>query len=262
MNRDGIAKYIETVNKYKGDFPDARVFCAVMPTAIEFIDEQYKSASESQRKTLDTIIEGLDPEITFVDAYDILKEHSSEYIYFRSDHHWTALGAYYAYTVFCESAGFEPVSLAEYEPKKLEGFLGFLYSSAKEPPQGLTDNPDTITYYLPKFPLELSRDVILEPSNGKASYLVFMGGDEDIIEVNNPEASSDRTAVIIKDSYANAFIPWLAPHYKNIVVLDPRKFTGRVTEEMAKYENIDLIFFNYAFGAGMEGLVDMIAEME
>ena len=86
-----------------------------------------------------------------VDAYSKLEAHKDEYLYFRSDHHWTALGAYYAYTAFCESAGLKAEPLSKFESGEYTGFLGSLYSAIKAYPQSqaLADNPDTVQFWRP-----------------------------------------------------------------------------------------------------------------
>ena len=79
-----------------------------------------------EKPAIDLVNSKIGNNVTPVDAYSILKKHKTEYIYFKSDHHWTQLGAYYAYTKYCEAADLKPFKLKDYPLKKVEGFLGTL----------------------------------------------------------------------------------------------------------------------------------------
>ncbi|MDO7206013.1 DHHW family protein [Paraclostridium bifermentans] len=73
----------------------------VVPTHVEFgLPEKYKDMSKSEKDSIDSIYKNMDKDVKTVDAYDNLKKHKDEYIYFNTDHHWTSLGAYYAYQSF------------------------------------------------------------------------------------------------------------------------------------------------------------------
>jgi hypothetical protein len=97
--------------------------------------------------------------------------------------------------------------------------------------------------------------------NGKTTYNIFMGGDVPHAAITT-SVKNGRTAVIIKNSYGNAFIPWLAPHYENIVVLDPRSFTGSALDVIGQYGDVDLIFCSYALILSSENFIDLIAKIK
>ena len=86
----------------------------------------------------------LDSNIKKVWAIDEIRKHRTEYIYFNTDHHWTSLGAYYAYRAFCFTAGLTPVSLDTIAYKTKPSFLGSLYRLTRDP--GLQSNPDSVRY--------------------------------------------------------------------------------------------------------------------
>ena len=129
-----------------------------------------------------------------VDAYSKLEAHKDEYLYFRSDHHWTALGAYYAYTAFCESAGLKAEPLSKFESGEYTGFLGSLYSAIKAYPQSqaLADNPDTVQFWRPfvdldtkwypdaEFSMEYFGGTLCKVDDTSNKYLTFLGGDHPI----------------------------------------------------------------------------------
>ncbi|MDR0445836.1 MAG: hypothetical protein LBH17_02205, partial [Oscillospiraceae bacterium] len=218
-------RYAEVINEYREALPEnVRVFSILVPTQIEFMPEPYSETSDSALDAINTVYEALAEGVTPVDAYSEIEAHRDEYIYFRTDHHWTALGAYYAYRAFSTAAGFEPKALSEYEETAIPGFLGYLYNMS--PSQSIKEKPDTIFCYSYKGELETSPRLLYPPSgNGKALYSVFIGGDHPILRIST-SVKNGKTAVVIKDSFANAFVPWLAPHYENIIVLDARHFDG------------------------------------
>ena len=245
-------RYANAINAYAESLEGkARVFSLVTPTSIEFVDEKYKSLSDSEYKAIQTIYNNLANAYP-VDAYSYLSAHQDEYIYFRTDHHWTALGAYYAYLAYCDAAGLTPVTIDQYDSFEKTGFIGYLYSF--HPTKELRDNPDTIVYYQLKTPLEVSNP-LLYTSGGNATYSIFIGGDHPIYRINT-SVKNGRTCVILKDSFGNAFVPWVAPNYEDIIVIDPRHFSGSVTGTIAGYDDVDIIILNYAFSAGSGGYVE------
>jgi hypothetical protein len=253
--------YAETINAYRAALDkDVRVFSLLVPTQIEFLSERYKNISDSQRKTTDMVNSLFAEGVKTVDVYSEIALHVDEYVYFRSDHHWTALGAYYAYTVFAREAGFEPLALDEYEEIEFPGFLGFLYNLA--PSESLQKKPDTIYAYRYNGELETSDPLLFLPGpDGKAAYAIFLGGDRDSMTITT-SVKNGRTAIVIKDSYANCFVPWLAPHYERIVVLDPRTYEGSALEQARQYGDVDMIFVNYILTTRFEHIIDFMQKIK
>ena len=200
-----------------------------------------------------------------VDAYSKLEAHKDEYLYFRSDHHWTALGAYYAYTAFCESAGLKAEPLSKFESGEYTGFLGSLYSAIKAYPQSqaLADNPDTVQFWRPfvdldtkwypdaEFSMEYFGGTLCKVDDTSNKYLTFLGGDHPITVIKTNV--DGPVCMILKESYGNAFTPWLTSHYSKIIAIDPREFnrdgkpTLNLTEFAADQGVDDLIVINYPY---------------
>ncbi|MCL2498130.1 MAG: DHHW family protein [Symbiobacteriaceae bacterium] len=219
-----------------------RVFAMLVPTPIAYIEEQWSEVTASQKDAIAKTYSNLD-KACGVDVYGALQGRGEEYLYFRTDHHWTALGAYYAYRAFAETAGFQPLSLDAYDSFALPGFLGYLYNLSPSP--FLYDHPDTIIYYSLKEPPVLSQPLIYLPSGDQPlSYRIFMGGDYPFDAVYTA-VENGKTCAVIKDSYGNAFIPWLVPHYENILIFDPRHYEGSLLTALARYQDIDLIVLDY-----------------
>ena len=212
--------------------------------------------SASQEEAIQVIDSYLSPRITPVDARSSLLSHYQEYLYFRSDHHWTARGAYYAYEAFVKAAGFSPVTLDKYEKKEFLGFLGTLYDKTRS--AKIAANPDTVEVFMPlvesTFQIHTAKGGVLNwnvinENYGKPSfknkYLVFLSGDEPL-SVITTNVDTDRKILVFKDSYGNAFIPFLMNHYKEIHVIDPRHFQANAAAYAVEQGFDDVLFLNYA----------------
>ena len=169
-----------------------------------------------------------------VPVYDILKAHKDEYIYFRTDHHWTALGAYYAYYSFMQLKGETPTVLADYSQREFPGYLGSFYTSSGKLPQ-LAANPDTVFAYQPKETntaeihyengTVANGDIISDMSGSPSKYLTFIKGDRPLEVINNPTRTDGSACIVIKESFGNAFVPFLVSHYNTVYVVDYRYFS-------------------------------------
>lgn len=255
--------YAQTISKYADVLPDKTIYNIIIPTHVEFrLPKKYKDLSKPQIENIEFIKSNLSDKVVAVDAYSKLKEHKDEYIYFRSDHHWTGLGAYYAYTAFAKDAGFEPIDLSDYESNKKEGFLGTLYNASKE--TMLKENPDYVEYYSVGADLKttlykngslnnpVETTLYADYASGGNSYGVFLHGDNPLMKVENENSDSDKSAIVIKESYGNAFAPFLTPHYKETYILDPRYFKGNLVDFINENNIDDVVFINNAFAANTQ----------
>jgi len=259
-NRELATRYAEVLNAYMDTLPSStRMFSLVSPVKVEFMGDRYAAVNSSQRDTIDHISALLHDDIIKVDAYGFLSDHSDEYIFFRTDHHWTALGSYYAYLAFAKAAGFEPVTIENYTENAIEGFVGSLAVGTRN--STILSSPDTIYFYSINNGTSFSINMHTIPSDLSAlSYKIFLGGDRDHYSFTSSNLNG-RTLVAVKDSFANAMIPWLAPHYETVIVIDPRQFTGSVIDILTGIDNtadekIDLLFLNYIPATTMTDLIE------
>lgn len=195
--------------------------------------------------------------IKTVPLHDALNAHRTEYIYFRTDHHWTALGAYYAYVQFCNVKGITPHDLSDYEVSQYAGFLGSFYNDGGKP-QAMADDPDTVNAYHPvsstaamKYGSSENSEltggkVIFDESTAAASlkYGAFIMGDNPFTVIENPEVSNGQSCIVVKESFGNAFVPFLVDHYQTVYVVDYRYYGGSVSA-LAKAKGVtDVLFVN------------------
>lgn len=184
---------------------------------------------------------------------DALKEHENEYIYYRTDHHWTMLGAYYAYVSWAEQMGFSPLSQNDFTIKKAcNDFYGTTY--AKVNTRG---KADTISLYYPKEDFayrldynmgEFQSDSFYDETklDSDDKYEVFFGGNQPLVEITN-NTDNTKTLLIIKDSFGNCFAPFAANHYKKTIVVDMRYVNISPSRLAQAYQADDiLILYNSA----------------
>ncbi len=162
-------------------------------------------------------------------AVDILGSHMTqgEYIFFRTDHHWTALGAYYAANAMIQSEGYQTVPLTDYASQTIEGFLGSIYlhnRSAK-----LKELADTLTYYEPLAPAEsfwvsntYRKGELKVLDTEQKDYKIFLGGTHGPYRVLDGGYHTGRNMLMICDSFGNAIAPFLMPYYDSVYMVDFR----------------------------------------
>ncbi len=189
-----------------------------------------------------------------IPIYDTLMQHKDEYIYFNTDHHWTALGAYYAYTDWAKVKGVNAHSLDQFEKMQFPGFLGSFYSTLQS--EELKNNPDTIDAYVPMGTntMEFTQtdgqtlkwDIINDVSNYKegVKYSCFVAGDNPYSKIENPTITDGSSCVVIKESFGNAFIPFLVDHYQTIHIIDYRYYKENITSFVKENGIQDVLFVN------------------
>ena len=246
------------VNQYRKILPpEVKLFCMEIPTPIDFyLPAKYKKKQNSEKSNIDLVYASLDSGIVAVHAYEELQKNTSKYLYFNTDHHWTGLGGYYAYKAFCAAAGFQAYELEAFEKKTKRKFLGTLYALTHD--KRLKENIDSVEYF--KLPIKttvsyfndenskkgISSRLYAETASGGNSYSVFLGGDCPLIKVSTPN-KNDRRILIIKDSYGNAFAPYLALHYEQLFIVDFRYFKSNIADFIKQNKITDFIFAHNTF---------------
>lgn len=235
LEQERIALLEKLVNVW-----DAQVM--LVPTADNILTEKLPlyATCYDQKAFLEQVKDIVGTE-NFVDVYEILSAHKDEYIYYRTDHHWTSLGAYYGYMAWSEHMGKYPYNYEVENAKPVaEDFEGTLHSKVNIPVK-----EDTITYF-PKTesrPVSVTYDYARQTASmyensyldTKNKYGFFLDDNHGFVELKtgyNP----GKTLFVIKDSYANCLIPLLTTHYETIYVVDLRYFNGRLFDFMGKYE--------------------------
>ena len=245
-----------TAGKLKG-ISDVYEVLIPLSSAVTLPDDYFgKIKSSNQRKALDKIIKKAGSDVKVVDMYDRLMEHRDEYIYFRTDHHWTSLGAYYGYERFCEEKGIMPITAERRENADFGDFLGSFYADTKKS-QKMEKHPDRLKVYYP-----ISKNLSLRYTNQKGQkgnwdvihdvsnyplaikYSAFIAGDNPYTMIKNKDITDGSSCIVIKESFGNAFVPYLTDHYSKIYVIDYRYWDGDLFSFAQKKKVNDVIFVN------------------
>jgi hypothetical protein len=216
--------------------------------------------------------DNMDDSIVKVNTFPNLIAHNDEYIYFRTDHHWTALGAYYAYEALCETLGYEAASLEEdFELWNQGDFKGTLYGKVRWPAKLRMDTLDT---YVPKgnitmyahFKNNMNKaeyPIVSDWSdkNPTGKYSAFLGSDCPMVEIVNEDLPEDApNCLVIKDSFGNCFVPFLTQHYSNIYALDYRTYKAMsISAFVDEYDIDDVIIAPYMIAIQSEDGSKMFA---
>lgn len=248
--KQGGKDYAETINKIKDEVGgDVKFYSMVAPTAGSFyLPENLKNKMASEPDNIDNINSYLIG-ITPVDAYTALSKHVDEDIYFRTDHHWTQLGAYYAAEEFAKVADVPFAPLSDYDKFEREGYIGSLYGYSNEN-ANMRKHPDTFTFYKPKNSYTVS---VYSPKYeykyemplqfGENSNYMIYGADNQINYVKT-DCTNGRKLVIVGDSYDNALFLNLTNSFEEIWVCDMRSVTSSYV-----YFDLNIVDFIKKMGA-------------
>ena len=224
------------------------LYLGLIPTAAETWREKLPAGAESfdQRSYLERA--RAVPGITWVDVAGALADHAGEGLYYRTDHHWTSLGAYYGYSAFMDALGEEPLPLGEGGTVSVD-FYGTLYSTS-----GVHwVRPDTIERYMPDSGVTVE-DIESGETHGlyvnsflgeKDQYASFLGGNAPLYIVRNPAAASREKLLVVRDSYSDSLAPFLSQRFGEIHLLDLRYYRTGV-DQYARENGIDRILVCYS----------------
>lgn len=237
------------------------------PTASAIYPEKLPrhAPTDDQQAAWREVLTALDREITTADLLAALGEQRDEEIYFRTDHHWTMRGAYYAYAAWMRSKGEEPLPLSAFQSELIsDSFWGTHYSKANL--RQLT--PDRIELLNPvqsvpvtvEYPGEgMARDSLFAPEYlaGRDQYAYFLGGNYPLVQVKTGIGNGKRI-LLIKDSYAHVLVSFLAAHYQEIHLIDLRYYASSVQSYAADQQLDEVLFlFNLQQFSANTGLAKL-----
>lgn len=247
-----LEKNIDSMNAFSERYEEVSTRMLLIPDSAEILKGSLPTfaSTKEQSKMFKQVQERLSESIQWIDGMSVMSEHADEKIYYKTDHHWTSLGAYYMYLESAQELGIEescintaydiyPVT-AKFNGT-LSGKSGFCMNEKEE-----------IEVYIPKEEVSVLVNYVDEQKKRtsvydvsklktKDKYAVFLGGNSSVIDIKTT-ASSGKTLLLIKDSFANSFLPFLLPHYKEIVLVDPRYYAGSIDDIMSTYQITDTLF--------------------
>lgn len=248
-NETQLSRNLNAINAFTEKHSDVDTSFMLIPNAVYVQNKRlpYFSDENDQGKIMDSIYNTLDSSVYSFDARKTLKKHSEEYLYYKSDHHWTSLGAFYTYQAWQKQQGNDDVSLKDYDQYVVSNnFRGTLANGSGS--FGIKDditifvNKNLSDYYVQE-PKQKNKGSIYDSSflKTKDQYSVFLGGNKDIqrIELNN---DSKRHLLLFKDSYANSFVQFIMNDYRSITIVDPRYYRDDIEKVMQEDLITDVMY--------------------
>ena len=244
-----ITRVEEFIKKYAEMLGKEHVFAMIAPTAFDILEEKLPpfATGYNQDAVLDELAKRI-PE-NWIELRPVLKNHSSEYIFYRTDHHWTTLGAYYAYEAWANTVGEKPLSKDDFTINKVsDSFYGTNYSKVH-----VNVTPDDMYIFDSgkSFSVEYNMDGVKKDSlyelsflDVKDKYSMYLNGNNAFVEINS-DLENGKKLLVIKDSYAHSFTPFVANHYETTYMIDFRYFNLPVSTVIEQYGITDvLILYN------------------
>lgn len=247
-----LAANIKAIKSFSESQSKIPVRMMLVPDAANVLNHSLPALAkpEDQTQMFSMVRKDLGDSVEWIDVSTELNKHKTEKIYYKTDHHWTTLGAFYAFQAAAPSLGIEGDLSGKYVSYAVsDSFNGMLASKS-----GVNlGEKEQIDIYVPT---EEDTDLIVDyVDEGKRStslydssklkekdqYTVFLGGNSSLLDIRTVSTSIKRL-LLVKDSFANSFIPFLTPYYREIVVVDPRYYSGTINDLMDSYRISEVLF--------------------
>lgn len=249
-----LDKNVKAVAEFGTRYP-GRVTFLLAPSASVIYPEELAFAAPmvDENSMLDDIFAAVSPSASVIDLRPVYTAAKEDYLYYRTDHHWTTHGAYLAYQQFCALKGLTTFDLSAHEAVEVPDFYGTHYSSTRF----WNVEPDTITYYPLDNPMtvyqvngeadfstaETANMIDTAKFDTRDKYAAFLGGNNGYSVI---EGDGEGSILVIKDSYANSFVPYLTANYAKIGVIDFRNYSFG-PDSIIEQEGYDQILVLYNF---------------
>lgn len=249
---DTARSFGKVLASYGTAFPRVRVYAVMVPGAAAFyLPASHRDRAADELHNLEVVREQLPPSITWVDVAGSLEAHADENIYYRTDHHWTGLGAYYGYRSMMRAAGMEPLPRRAFAWKvSPDSSLGSLFRMTQDPQLARVSDPteypvpdveyQSVSYSGAEYDVASPRRFLDEKAQG---YLVYMGGDAALMAAKT-NVKNGRRALLVKNSFGNPLGPLLLPHFEQVIVADYRMYFGTVASLVKRFKVTDLFLQN------------------
>lgn len=250
-----ISQNIYGILKFTENNPEAKVYAAIAPTSCDLYSDTlpYGKKTWSQKEKIDYFYSELDKKVYGIDIYSSLAAKKDQYIYYNTDHHWTSLGAYYAYQQIAAALDFKPYEKTQFDIEHASNDFYGTYSSKSN----IMVDADTIDLYKLAASDFSVKQVLV--NNGKETksyddiyfrewlekkdkYSVFLGQVQPEITIKT-NVQNNKKIVIFKDSFAHSLVPFLALHYSEIKLIDLR-YTNKYQDlvDIKSYDSVLLLY--------------------
>ena len=247
-----LAANIKAIKSFSESQSKIPVRMMLVPDAANVLNHSLPALAkpEDQTQMFSMVRKDLGDSVEWIDVSTELNKHKTEKIYYKTDHHWTTLGAFYAFQATAPSLGIEGDLSGKYVSHAVSNSFNGMLASKSGVNLG---EKEQIDIYVPT---EEDTDLIVDyVDEGKRStslydssklkekdqYTVFLGGNSSLLDIRTVSTSTKRL-LLVKDSFANSFIPFLTPYYREIVVVDPRYYSGTINDLMDSYRISEVLF--------------------
>lgn len=234
----------EFVSRYK---EKTRVM--LIPNSYEVYKEYLPKGAPSvdQENYIGEIYSELPEKQVAVDILEIMKKNKNQYIYYKTDHHYTINGAYLSYKAFMESIGEKPKDVSYWgEAININGFYGTYFSKAKP----FNAKEDILSYYeVRDLSMKIGNKTYdslydYDSLNTRDKYSIYLRGNNPLTIIKNNNLQNGKKLLVLKDSFGNSIIPFLTAHYEEIQVVDLRSFMPKLSKyvEENEFDNIAILY--------------------
>lgn len=257
---DGLERNLAFINSFAASFDEVMLMPVpsvgeMMSSKLPMIHSEYKDT-----QVFDYLYANKADNVNLLDIRESFGTAvvNDEQLYYRTDHHWTSLGAYLAYGYYCEQMGLDYVGKDKYTVTQYPGFYGSTYSGSGY----FLSSPDTLEIWENE---DTKNSIKVTVTNGgkstqynsmffmdnlkeKDMYTAYLDGIQPMVVIENSKATTDKTLLIVKDSFAQCAAPFFAQTYSKIVMVDLRGNKASVSE-LAKAEGVDDVLILYGVSA-------------
>lgn len=266
-NEEFLKEFLQKVHDQN---PDVNSTVMIVPTSSAILKDKlpYGAPVVDEIPLISEVKSSVEGMASFCDPTAELQAHAQEEIYYHTDHHWTSLGAYYAYTAWAKTQNQTANSLGDYQIKTVsDSFLGTTYSKANLS----SIQPDTIQIFQRIGAPELSMQVntgkeirtfqsLYDESylSKKDQYSYFLSSNNPIVTIETG-VHNGKNLLVVKDSFANSFIPFLTGEYEKIIVVDPRYQRNGILDMVQQEQITDvLVLYNIVSFANDTNLISLV----
>lgn len=253
-NITALSQFVET---YEAQFGAGHMTVMIVPNAVDILKDKLPpfACPYNEEDYLARIAKVL-PETVWFDTTQILQAHAYEDLYYRTDHHWKEQAAFYVYQQWAKEQGLYVPEMTDFDIETVtDSFEGTIQSKL-----GIQTAGDTIELFVPKeapaYMMTVPDRDLGEPTDSvydysaldtKDKYAVYFGGNEAFLKIT-AESQAGRKILVIKDSYANCFIPFMIGAFQEIDIVDLRYTNQRLSELIAEGGYTDLLILYNASG--------------
>lgn len=258
FNAPSQTQYDATVNamtSFAQKHSDLKQYALIAPNSVNILKSNLPAfaPTDDQNPWIDNLKDSLTSAgVAFIDIRDTFTDHKTEDLYYHTDHHWTTLGAYYAYLqaaavmgIDTSSDSYDKAPVSQTFKGTLSAKSGFRSSETDELDVFLPNGDNTLSSVINYVDEQKKSASFYDTSklNTRDKYALFFGGNHAQIKISTP-TESNNTLLVLKDSYANSFVPFLAQHYRKIIMIDPRYYYGDL-EQLLQVENVQEVLYLY-----------------